>query len=70
MLARTHVLLGISSLWLIEKVPTAVTPTNIPVLAAAATFGCVAAGPGRRPLPSQYRQRCWHPALRSRGARF
>jgi membrane-bound metal-dependent hydrolase YbcI (DUF457 family) len=41
MLARTHVLLGISSLWLVEKVPTAVTPNNIAILATAATFGAL-----------------------------
>jgi membrane-bound metal-dependent hydrolase YbcI (DUF457 family) len=41
MMARTHVLLGINALWLLQIVPSAVTPENIALLAAACTFGAL-----------------------------
>lgn len=39
MLWRTHVLAGVSSLWLMELVPFAIGPNNISLLVAVAAFG-------------------------------
>ncbi|MCX6378887.1 MAG: restriction endonuclease [Armatimonadetes bacterium] len=41
MMARTHVLIGLSALWGVSLIPHAVTADNVPLLAAATAFGAL-----------------------------
>ena len=41
MMGRTHMLLGLSSLWLLSPLPGVLTPNTLPPLAAAAAFGAL-----------------------------
>ena len=41
MMGRTHILVGMGSLWLLNAIPDAVTPNTVSVLTACAALGAL-----------------------------